>query len=358
MLLSLMNMLVFGIAGFLLMYIFYRPHLQKFAQTQQVSFNILPLPYIAILYTIGTITAYFFADNQDFIEPLTLLRAFLPLFCAAMIYISFMLSGNKGLYLSTIVAVALSVWQQPFGIAIQSWGISPYAIYPALFFIGVAFCLGMLVFNILPHLPIIQLAAILFGICILCFVGASPLFVALCAALLIGLLCAFLSLNYYEIKTDLDDGACVSAAYLVYYLMLLNLGELSFPSCLIFTMFVWAELVVALYHKYILSTGGMLRENTNCYAGAEVLTLQGLSANVLRICAVLLFIGWFQLFAVNQYSLLIVAFGLALWLGGSLGRTQPNSLKEINQEFIGELKQNITATKNLILKNKKDDEEK
>ena len=356
MLLSLMNMLIFGMVGFLLMYTVYRPLLNKFALTQELSLKFFPMPYMAGIYVIGTIVAYLFTDNKDFIEPLTLLRAFLPLVLAGLIYAAFLFFGEISFCLTVAVAVGISVWLQPLGAGVEMWGMPPYLARLVVFIFGVMFCLGMRILNILPHTVIIQLSAILFGLCVLCFVGASPLFVALSAAVLMGILCAFLSLNYYEIKLDWDDGTCVAISYLVCYLMLLNVGEFSFPSCVVFTMLLWVEIIMALYRKYILSSAGMLRENTNCYNGAEIFTLQGLSANVLRVCAVLLFLGWFQLFSINQYSLLIVSFCIALWLGSALGRVQPTSIKEINKEFISDLKQNIAETKNLLSRQKKDDE--
>ena len=356
MLLSLMNMLIFGMIGFITMYTIYRPQLNKFVLTQEISLKILPFIYIFGFYVVGTIAAYIFADNKDFVEPLTFTRAFLPLVFAALIYVVFLLFSEMTFSVFVAAAVCITVWMQPIGPAIELWGISPYIVRSVICLFGVMFCLSMRLYNILPHTVVIELAAILFGICILCFVGASPLFVALCAAVLMGVLGAFLSLNYYNVKMDFDDGACVAIAYLVCNLMLLNVGEFSFPSCVIFTMLLWAELVTALYRKYVLSQGGMLRENTSCYAGTDIYTLQGLSANVLRVCAVLLFIGWFQLFSTNQYSLPIISFGLAFWLGNALGKPQPSSLKEINREFLNELKQNIEETKNLFSRNKKDNQ--
>ena len=121
-------------------------------------------------------------------------------------------------------------------------------------------------------------------------------------------------------------------------------------------MFLWVEIVSAVWRRLFVTHSGMWRENTNYYEAAKIYTLQGLSANILRICVVLLFIGWFQLFAANQYSLLIVAFFLALWLNNLQGQRQPNSLKEINREFVTELKQNIQETKELLTRKTKDDD--
>jgi hypothetical protein len=118
-------------------------------------------------------------------------------------------------------------------------------------------------------------------------------------------------------------------------------------------MFLWAEILTALWMRFMETHSGMLRENTNYYRLANLLTVQELSVTILRICVVLLFIGWFQLFSVNQYSLLIVAFGLAFWLNSSGGKGSPATIKEINKEFVEEFKQNLEETKNILTRNKK-----
>ena len=72
-----------------------------------------------------------------------------------------------------------------------------------------------------------------------------------------------------------------------------------------------------------------------------------------------MFFGWFQLFSVNQYSLLIITFFVILWLNTTMGQNllqTPKTLKEINSEFVKDIKQNLKETKETILqmKNKKD----
>lgn len=356
MLLSLMNMLLFMIAGFMLMYLAYRPQVSKFEKTLDLTIPMLPILYIFGLYAIGSIGAWFVARNTDFIEPLTAARVLMPLVCAVAIYVAFGMSNEWIFNLTVAVAVGLTVWLQPFNEGNPYPNLPHFAVQLIAFVFGVGFCLGMRVLNILPHTVSVPLMCVAGGLCVLCLVGASPAYVAFCAALLIGIYGAYLTLNYYDIKIDLDDGACVVMAYLVCNLMLMNLGEFSFPSCVIFTTFLWAEIVVALWQRYTVTHSGMLRENTNYSAATELFTLQGLSAMITRICVVLLFIGWFQLFSVNQYSLLIVAFCLALWLNNTNGKHDTGSFKEINQEFVSELKQNIEETKNLLSGHKKDGE--
>lgn len=356
MLLSLTNMLLFIMAGFTLMYLIYRPQINKFEQSLDLTVPMLPIIYMLALYGIGSIVAWIVANKADFVEPLTATRVLLPLGCAVAIYTAFWLFDEWVFDLTVLLAIALTVWAQPIGEGNPYPNLPHFAVQGIAFVFGAAFCLGMRILNILPHTVSMPLICISAGLCVLCLVGASPAYIALCAALLIGIYGAYLTLNYYEIKIDLDDGACVVMSYLVCNLLLMNLGEFSFPSCIIFTTFLWAEILVAIWRRLMVTHSGFLRENTNYYAATEKFTLQGLSIIVMRICVVLLFMGWFQLFAINQYSLLIVAFGLALWLNNSNGKRSANTLKEINQEFVSELKQNIEETKNLLTGHKKDGE--
>lgn len=356
MLVSLLNMLLFACGGFVLMYFMYRPQVNEYEQTLEFKLPMLPLPYVLGLYALGTIAMYFAVGVNDFIEPLTLARVLVPLLGALFIYIAFWVFGGLVFYVTVISAVALTVYLQPLGVGAPFPQIPHYLLQISAVILGAVFCLGSRVINILPHTVVIPFLTVLCGICTLCLASSSPLFVGFGAALLAGILSAYLTLNYYTVKIDLDDGACVALAYLVCNLLLMNFGEFSFPSCIIFTMFLWVELIAAFWRRMFVSHSGLWRENTNYYVAAEIFTLQGLSANILRICLVLLFIGWFQLFSVNQYSLLIVAFGLTLWLNNTHGQRNAQSLKEINKEFVAELKQNIKETKDLLTRKTKDDE--
>ena len=356
MLLSLVNILLFVMAGFVLMYWLYRPQIGKFGQTMDLTITMLPIIYMVGLYILGSVVAWLVAGTGDFIEPLTAMRVAIPILCAVAIYAAFWLSDERIFDLTVMVAVGLTVWLQPLGEGTPYPNLPDYAIRLIAFVFGVCFCLGTRILNILPHTVTVPLICVSLGMCVLCLVGSAPQYVALCAGLLIGIYGAYLTLNYYDVKIGLDDGACVTLAYLVCNLLLLNLGEFCFPSCVIFTTYLWAETAVAIWRRVMVTHSGLLRENTNYYAATEQLSLQGLSTMILRICIVLLFMGWFQLFAVNQYSLLIVAFCLALWLNGTNGRRKVGTFKEINREFVNELKQNIEETKDLLIGRKRDGE--
>ena len=353
---SFLNIVIFALLGYSLMFTLFKQQTVKYEKTLQFSLYMLPFIYIFAIYSCGAIGAYFIGNNKDFIEPLTLIRIIFPLICAAVIYVSSAISYGLVANLLAILCIGATVLLQPIGIGNAFTDISPLAVKFAAAVLGIIYCLYNRIFNILPHTFIIPNAVILFGICILGFIGATPVYVALCAALLCGILCAYLYINFYEIKIELDEGACTAIAYLIYSLLLFNIGEYSFSTCIIFTMILWAELLVALWNKYIIFRSGRLAENTDFYLAAQQYSAPALTFNILRICLIILFIGWFQLFASNQYSLLIVSLLFSLWLCHSLGQTNSGarSLKEINKEFIKELKHNIAETKEIFTKNHKD----
>lgn len=351
------NMILFLLCGFLATFSVYKPVLNKFNQTLNLSFKVLPIFYILPLYALGAIAAYFVADNHDFVEPLSWWRAFLPLVFAGLIYASSLFFGGFIFYLTVAVALAVTIWLQPLGIG-APFNLPHLAVRLLVFVFALIYCLGSRIMNTLPHTYIVPNLVLLGGMLILTFIGAMPLYIALCAATLAGILAAYLNLNYYDVSIPLDDGSCAAITYLICSLLLLNLGEFCFPSCAIFTMLFWAELIVALSNRLLITHTGLLGENTSYYFAAQRLTVSALVSNIVKIGIVLLFIAWFQLFSVNQYSLMIVALCIIIWLNNILGRGGENAttLKEINQAFIKDLKQNINEAKELLTKTKKDDE--
>ena len=351
-----LNIILFMLSGFLAMYSVYKRAMNKYLQSLNLNLKSLPVLYIVPLYALAAVLAYFVAGSNDFVEPLTLPRAFLPIVFAGLIYAASIFFGGTVFVLTVATAVGITVWIQPLGIG-APFNLPFWAVRLLVFGFVVIYCLYSRIMNLLPHTFIIPNILILIGMWILTFIGAMPLYVSLCAAALAGILFAYLNLNYYDVIIPLDEGTCAVITYLVSSLLLLNLGEFCFPSCVIFTMLFWAELIVAICNRLFITHSGTLSENTYYFFAAQRHTLQVLNSNIIKIGVILLFIAWFQLFAVNQYSLIIVALCIAVWLNGILGKggIAANTFKEINRNFISDLKQNINEAKSLLNRTKKDD---
>ncbi len=346
-----MTFLLFWIGGFMAMFACYAPVANKFEQTRQFKLYMLPFPYLWLFCACGTVGAYFLTDRQDFIEPLTALRVWLPLALAMLVYLLSLLNITWLFSVAVIAAATAVVWIQPLGAGTAFPALSELQLRLIMAVFGAIFCLFYKIMNSTVQAFVIPAVMTLVGICVLTALDAAPLYSALCAIMLAAVLTAYLSINFYEVKIDLDDGACAAIALLIFNLLIMHIGEFSLPSCLVFTVVFWAELIMAVWHKFVVYHGGDLSENTNYCMAARKFPFGVLGMGIFRISAIVLFLGWFQLYAVNPYSLFIVALIIALWLNNSLGRPQeePKTLKEINREFVQNLKQNIAETKELWL---------
>ncbi len=346
----LLSFIAFLLLGFIGMIALYRPVCEQYKQTLIFKYKMLPFPYIFGLYAVGATAAYFLVNLGDFIEPLTILRALLPLGLALLIYLSSLFISGFVFYLLVIGCVAINIYIQPLGIGNSFANLPLWEIRAALIIIFSVFCLGYKVLSFIPHTIIIPSVITLLGVVILGILEAAPLYEALCAALLIGILLAYLGINFNEVKINLDDGACCALAFLIFGILALNIGEYCLPSCLIFTMIFWAELAVSVWNRYIITRSGRLNENTNYYALSHKVSAHDLTLVIAKIGAVSLIVGWFQLFAVNQYSLLLVSFILVLWLNNTFGMPlgKRQSLKEINHEVADDLKKNLQEAKDVF----------
>lgn len=341
--------------GFSAMYLLYRPRCNEISAGADFKMNMLPFPYIFGLYFLVAVAAYFLTDNADFVENLTLVRMLFPLIGAALIYLGF-LYLQPSLFAAVVAAVVVfTVYLQPMEIGAPFTELPAWVVRLIIAGLAIIYCLGNRVMNLLPHIFIVPQIMVLFGLGVLSVIGAVPAYVGFCAAALIGILAAYLWFNYYELKMGIDDGACAAIAYITCSLLLFNLGEYSFPSCCVLTVIFWAELSAALWNKFVLRREGSLAENTNYYHGAEKYTVGMLVSGMIKINIVILFISWFQLFAVNQYSLLIISMALALWLDGTIGKPLGgiSSIKQINKDFVKEVKQNIAEAKKVLTKKDK-----
>lgn len=342
------SFILLTLAGFAAMLTTFTPIANKYSQTLQIKPTMLPFSYIYLFYAFGTFFVYYFFEHNDFIEPLTKIRAFTPLLFAAVIFISSMFCSGWRFGLIIFGCVTITVFLQPLGEGFSYGGHNILIDRLILIVFFSIFCIFYGVLNFLPHIVIIPSIITLFGMAVLFLFSAAPFYITLCSALLVGALGGYLCINLNTIKVPLDNGSCCALAYLIASLMLLDSGEYSFSSCVIFTMFFWSELAFAIWNKFAAVKSGALFENTNCAQAAYKYDLNLLVRNIAKICGVNLLIGWFQLFAINQYSLAIISFCIVSWLSYIMLHPVEGNIKKINQEFIADIKKNISDIHNDI----------
>lgn len=349
--------IIFVFFGFIAMAAIFTPIANKYAQNLKMNLSTIPFIYMFSLYAMGTIGAYFLNNAVDFVEPLTPLRVFLPLILTGIIFAVSLVETNLFFSCIVIACVTVNVLLQPFNIGFPFPDMPHWLAQILLIAFFSVFCLYYKVLNILPQTVVIPTIFMLLGISMLSGLSAAPVFIALSGAMLLGSLAGYLGINLYNIKVGLDDGTCTALAFIISSLFLLNVGEFSFMSCVIFSGVFWVELLSAIWHRYF-SKSGELSENTNYARAAHIKSMYDLMLSITKICSISLFLGWFQLFSVNQYSLFIVAMLIILWLNGLLAKDAPQamSLKELNKEFVASIKQNINEAKEniSIIRNKED----
>ena len=357
MLTSIFYSLLLLILGFCSMLLLYIPQIKRFNKILKLDFAMLPFPYMWIFYSVGLIGSYFFLDNIDIIVPIHFSRIVIPLLLAMVIFFASYIGSTLISTITIVVSLAITVYLQPLGNDFPYFIVNEFITKSILVLFFSVFCIFFRILNIIPHTIIIPSVIMLLGLTILSTLSASPLYISCCAALFSGSLLGFLNINKNEIVMPLDNATCCSIAFLLANLFLLDGAELSFPSCIVFSTIFWAEFITALWNKLFVTREISLEENTNYYKAANLYTLRILSFSITKICLFGIFLGWFQLFSVNQYSMIIVSTGILMWMNTSMGlATQQQSLKEINKNFINDIKQNITEAKKTIdsLSNKED----
>ena len=352
---TLLSAVVFVIFGFAAMYALYLPRCNEYQNSLQFKYNMLAFPYVFGLYVLGAIGAYFLIGDKDFIENMSFTRMALPLLFAAIIYAASFLFTPLIYNLTVIALIAVTVYLQPLGVGNPFPQVPEWCLRLALIAFFSIYCLEIKIMNILPHTFIIPQCITVSGLLLLGFIGAAPVYITLCAALLLGIMSAYMIINYYNVKIDLDDGACVAITYLISSLILFTLGEFSFVSCTMFTIVFWAELSIAVWNKFMGEKRQNLAENTGYYLAAEKYSLNVLTSGMIKIGIVTLFIAWFQLFSVNLYSLALISYVLTIWLNNTIGKPFKGllSIKEINKEFVSDLKKGLEETKNIMNKEDK-----
>lgn len=354
---TLILFLIFVMTGFSVMYITYKPQTDKYSQTLQFSYKMFPMPYIYAIFALGSIVAYFISDNTDFIEHLTWERVLAPLIIAPVIYLSCMLSGRITAIIITIIGIAYTIFIQPIGNGNAYPDISIWLLQLIVLIFACIYCLFGTLNNFIPHTFIIPKVFIMLGLIIMAILNSTPLYIALCAGIFAGSLIGYLSINFYEVKIEIDNPTAITISYMTCSLLLMNLGELCFPSCTILTVVFWAELLAAIWRRIFITRAGNLTENTNYYLAAQNISIKAMVLGLFKICTIIIFLAWFQLYSINGYSLFLVALCITLWLNSSM--VLPNggkrSLGEINREFISNIKQGIKETTDLLNKKRKDD---
>lgn len=350
---ELLYISLFMLLGFFGMFFLYAPIADKYTRTLEIK------PYhaasfsIFFIYAIGAIGGYFIVPQNDFINDIGIQNVVVPLFLACTVYFAQTTLNTLPANIITTLCVAGCVVLHPLTPESVPFNTNIWLFKIALTIFFSVFCCYYHAINAVVHTTVIPSIAMMIGLSILGVLGAAPVYLAICAALLIGILSSYLITNANEVKIGLSRADCSVIAFLISNLFILDGGEISFPSCVVFTVIFWTELLRAAWKRVFITKSGLLEENSHYYKAANNVPLPILSKNIAKVCGVCLFLGWFQLFSINQYSLIIVSFLIIFWLNGSVDNiysTGKQSIHDINKEFFNNIKQSINEAKDNINK--------
>lgn len=313
-----------------------------------IIFPILSLSFAFLFYQIS--------NQQDFIYNLSWANILLPLLGSALIYVSWRFVRSA--HIATLMMFfcsASAYFFQPDEFSIAST-IAPWLS-------GLLLCLGLFFFTFFyPYISGIdgilglQTASIGLGIFALSLLGGVPTLLGGFGLSLGAIFCAFLIFNWYPAKLSLTKGGAHAIGFIIGWLMLCGTYEGSGPAVIIFAMFFVVEILSALLKKMTLRPEyANLTANTNCYeANLSGFPPSSISANIFRLLLILLMMGCFELYAPNAYTIPLFTMVVTIWYLSKIKnwQTSGKTIRELNQDLMIEIKNNLNNVKNQINKEK------
>lgn len=226
----------------------------------------------------------------------------------------------------------------------------------AIIAIWFAFSLCYKYLNGIDGVLSIQNLTIGLGIFFISLLGGAPRLIGNYAIVLVAITAAFMVFNWYPARVILKSGACNSWGFLIAWLLLQSSQEGSGSCCIIFCLFFVVEVIWAITLK--LSWRPQYKNivaNTNYYQA----NVAGLAPNyicnaILKLAAILIIFGTFQIYAPNSLSLPTLCLIISIWFISKIKNWQEErqSFKEINHSFIQDVKENVDDIKKHLKKDK------
>lgn len=219
---------------------------------------------------------------------------------------------------------------------------------------GIGFCWKY--FNGIDGVLGLENASLYIGICLLGILGGISTLVGNFGFAFLGVAAAFLIFNWYPARIILKPGGAQAWGFLTAWLLLQGSQEGSSSCILIFLLYPLVEMLWAVGLKLSLRPRYKnLVSNMNYYQA----NVAGLAPNlvcsmIIRLQFILLLFGCFQLYAPNAVSLPILSLIISVWFINRIKNWQeePQTLKELNHNFIRDIKDNVEDVKKQIKKEK------
>ena len=326
-------------------------------EVEQYAFYKDPWLYMYLMMVLCLSAVFFLVPNyNDVIVSLTTTSIWIWLSLAFVIYIVFLLETDR-LFLIVLAASSLILSFSFSGDALVFGGIVPFwadRLIVALIIFLFTFSSQWL--NDLPGIFATQCLTIALGLSIVAIIGGIPHVLGFAGAGLAGVWLGYFHLDWFLGKIKINNGACMAASFIFSGLLLDGALEMAAPSMLILIMYPLTEIVWSFFRRYVFY---VKRRNWSENTAYMSIAYKGASAEVLSMAVVKIgfvnvVLACFQLFSVNGFSIPLFAFVVNLWLLGMLYNAdeKPKTFKEVNQDFVKNVKEGLKNIKQSVKKGK------
>lgn len=317
-----------------------------------------PWLYMFMLIFIGLSAVFFLTpDFNDIVIPLKAASLWILLGLSLIIYIAFLLETDWLFYLTVGICALILVFMIPDNVLLLGNLLPFWA--DRLITAAAVFVLTMSAqwLNNLPGIFAIQSLTITIGLCVIAIVGGISHVLGFSGACLTGIWLGYLHLNWFPERIKINNGACASAAFILSGLLLDGALEMAGPSMLILVMYPLTEIIWSLGRRYVFSVRQRDWQDNTAYMSIadKGFTAETVGTAVAKIGSVNIVLACFQLFSANGFSIPLFAIAVDLWLLGMLYNSDEEnpSLKEINRDFVSNVKEGLKNIRQSVGSGKK-----
>ncbi len=297
---------------------------KKFKKSDFLS-ELLFLPLFAIL-AIGLIALFFgISQEYDTIFPTDLGELLTAvLFTGIIFFVSTFETSRLVLFSSILLGAAACSFFMPPEFLVFQGALPLVADRICLILLWALFSYCCQYLNIFEALFSLQSLTVSTGIFILFLLGGVSALVGAYALFLTGLFAALLSLGWPPSKINISHGSAQALGFALAWLMVKTCGEGSSASVLIFSAVFVLEMLFAFAKKLLPFSPKNIYQNTHFYQMTTVkLSGSSICINLVKIAALMVILGSFQIYSPNSFSIPVFSFAIAAWLINRLAAWEP-----------------------------------
>ena len=311
--------------------------------------------YLSCLICFSLIYA-FTPTRSDFINDIGIGQVIIPLLLAGIIYaVSLISKISRFTPVAIFIAAGISVFLLPADFLMFSGNLPFWLDRLCILLIWFLFSNFYYILNGIDGLAGSQTISIGAAFLVLGIIDAIPLFYTMIAISLISISGSFLILNWFPSRIQLTTDSCRVLGFIIGWLLVFSSAEGLAPCNFIFMTFYILELAQAAIKKISLRDKyeSLVSDTTYYQANISGLAPAEICIFLFKLETVLIIIGGFQLYSPNVYSLPALSLILGAWFLNKLKnwQTPDKGLKEINKDFMEDIRQNIEEIKNNLGKN-------